>query len=81
MKEQDAVAALRKRKQEELTMMKVKRCRLEADCISFEADADKLAEQAETTSRFNQLIANSNALRRGAKTKRYRNLMQKLQRT
>jgi len=62
------VAALRMRKQEEL-MMNDKLCRLEADCISLEGDADELAEQAEKTSRLT-LIAKSNALQLGAKTKR-----------
>jgi isocitrate/isopropylmalate dehydrogenase len=43
--------------------------RLETDFLSLEKDADKLAEQAENTSKLT-LIAKSNALRRSAKTKR-----------
>ena len=50
-------------------MKKDKRRHLEVDCISMEADADKLAEQAENTSKLT-LISKSNALRRAAKNKR-----------
>jgi peptide subunit release factor 1 (eRF1) len=64
------VAAANKHKNEELTTMKDKRRRLEIDCISMEADADKLAEQAETTSKLT-FIAKSSAFRRAAKSKRY----------
>lgn len=65
----DERAASQKRKMEELTVKKDKRRRLELDCISLEADADKLAVQAENTSKLT-LISKSNALRRAAKTKR-----------
>jgi len=64
-----ATEASRKRKQEELSAMKEKRRRLEADMISMNLDADKFAEQAENTSKLT-LLAKSNALRRGAKSKK-----------
>jgi hypothetical protein len=68
-KDKEAVAAVKKRKSEELTALKEKRRRLEIDCASMEADADNLAQQAENTSKLT-LLAKSNALRRGAKSKR-----------
>ena len=49
--------------------MKDKRRRLEADSISMEKDADKIAEQAENSSKLT-LLAKSNALRRAAKGKK-----------
>jgi hypothetical protein len=68
-KVQDDKANVKKRKQEELTTMKDKRRRLEADSISMEKDADKIAEQAENSSKLT-LLAKSNALRRAAKGKK-----------
>jgi hypothetical protein len=66
---QDDVTLAKKRRQNELTVMHEKRRRLEVDSVSMEIDADKLADQAENTSKLT-LLAKSNALRRGAKLKR-----------
>jgi len=68
-KREDAVTEMKKRKAEELTSMRDKRRRLEADCHSLESDADKFADQAENTSKLT-LLAKSNALHRSAKLKR-----------
>ena len=67
-KEKDAKAAMNKQNIEELSIMKDKcRC-LETDYAAMEVDADKLSEQAESTSKLT-LFANSNAIHLGAKTK------------
>ena len=57
----------KKRKFEELAELKIKRKRLETDAVALEAD--KLAEQAERTANLT-FLAKSNALHKGAKSKR-----------
>lgn len=64
-----AAEEIKKRKLEELAELKSKRQRLETDAVALETEADKLAEQAERTSKLT-FLAKSNALRKGAKSKR-----------
>jgi hypothetical protein len=69
LKVQTVADEAKKRKNEELQEFHTKRRCLQTDAESLEADADKLAQQAENTSKLT-LLAKSNAVRRGAKVKR-----------